>query len=463
MRGGGVVGGDDVLRSDADPRHRRRREGNRLGRRVLLAGDVAGGHRPLLDAVDGLARLAVQDEHPARLADLREGGNALAVPLDLEQAGRRRQVVVPQLVVDVLEVPRQLAGRDVEGDGRVREEVVAGAVAAVEVRAGAADGHVDEAPLLVDGEGERPHVVPDAVAPALVAPGLAAEVGLGGQGRELPPQVAGRRVEGPRIGLGRLSPAPGLVQVGRDVVLSGAEGARAQDQGVLVDHRDPGVGDAQRRLAPVAEREVALARVRVQGDDLRQAGEVDAGLVGVGGRPVGDAAERRQPLGQLVPPDLLAGLGPQGHDPVPRREVHDAVDHDRRHLLEELGRARPLDEPVLGMEPVRPDLLERADVRGVDLVEGRVARPREVPVVGRPVGGGAPPRLLRQDRCRRRQDGSQRPGRHARAKRVPAERTPSSDESHGTVSCPLPESSPSRRTSAQALDVRRAGLSSDRS
>ena len=231
MLGRGVVGGDDVVGTDADPRHRGRRKRKRLGRRVLLAGHVADGHRPLLDPVNGLAGDAVQDEHPARLADLREGGNDLAVALDVHQAGRRRQVVVPQLAVDVLEVPRELAGADVDGDGRVREQVVAGAVAAVEVRPRAAHRHVDEAPLLVDGQREGPHVVPDAVAPALVAPGLAAEVALGGQGREFPAQGAGRRVEGPRPGPGRLPPAARLVQVGCDVPLSRPEGARAQDQG----------------------------------------------------------------------------------------------------------------------------------------------------------------------------------------------------------------------------------------
>ena len=431
MLGGGVAGGDDVVGADADPRHRGRREGERLGRRVLLAGHVAHGHRPLLDPVDGLAGHAVQDEHPPRLADLGEGGDDLAVALDVHQAGRRRQVVVPQLAVDVLEVPRELAAGDVDGDGRVGEEVVAGSVAAVEVRPRAAHRHVDEAPLLVDGEGERPHVVPDAVAPALVAPGLAAEVALGGQGRELPAQGAGRRVEGPRPGPGRLPPAARLVQVGRDVALSRPEGARAQYQGVVVDHRHPGVGNAHRRLAPVAERGVELAGRRLQGHDLRQAREVDAGLVGVGGRPVGDAAERRQPLGQLVPPDLLAGLGPQGHHPVARREVHHAVHDDGRHLLEELGRTGPLDEPVLGMEPVRPDLLERGDVRRVDLVEGRVAGAGEVPVVGRPVGGGAPLRLLGQDRRRRRGRRGQQPHHPDQTTRSPARATCPGVVQHG--------------------------------
>ena len=385
----GVVRGHHVAGADAHPRQRRRLARDRLGRGVLLARHVAGGRRPLLDAVDRLARHPVQDEHEGRLADLRQGRNPLAAALDLEQAGRRRQVVVPQLVVDVLEVPRQLAGPRVDGDGRVGEQVVAGPVAAVEVRSGAADRQVDQAALLVDGERERPHVVPDAVAPALAAPRVAAEVGLGGEGRKLPQQRAGG-VERPRIRVLRLAAAPRLVQVGRDVLLSGAEGAGPEHQDVPVDHRHAGVRDAQLDFPPVAERDVPFAGARVQGDHLAQAGEVDAGAVRAGGRPVGDAAEGRQPRAQLVPPDLRAGLGPQGDHPVPGGEVHDAVDHDRGDLLEELGRARAFDEPVLGVEAVRPDLLQLADVAGVDPVEGRIAGAGQIAVVGRPVRGGAP-------------------------------------------------------------------------
>ncbi len=169
MLGRGVIGRHDVVTSDADPGDRRWLERNRLRRRILLARHVPRGHRLLLDPVHGLTRLAIQNEHERGLADLRECGNPLAVSFNLEQTGRRWEVVVPELVVDVLEIPRQLAGPDIDGDGRVPEEVVAGAVAAVEVRARPAHRHVDEAPRLVDGEGECPDVVPDAIAPA-VAP-----------------------------------------------------------------------------------------------------------------------------------------------------------------------------------------------------------------------------------------------------------------------------------------------------
>ena len=93
---------------------------------------------------------------------------------------------------------------------------------------------------------------------------------------------------------------------------------KALDHGVVVDHRHPGIANTHRRLGPVAEPVVPLARSLCQRDDLRQAREVDAGLVGVGGRPLADAAERRQPLAQLATPDILRRLRSQPRNPVSR-------------------------------------------------------------------------------------------------------------------------------------------------
>ena len=94
--------------------------------------------------------------------------------------GRGREVVVPQLVADVLEVPLQLARLRVEGHRGVAEQIVAGPVAAVVVHARTADRHVDEAPLLVHGQRERPDVVAGAILPAVVAPRVVTD--FAGQG-----------------------------------------------------------------------------------------------------------------------------------------------------------------------------------------------------------------------------------------------------------------------------------------
>ena len=76
------------------------------------------GTRPLLDAEHGLAVLAIQDEHEAGLPDLRERRESSVRSPDIDQPGRGRQVVVPDLVVDVLEVPLPLARLRVERDRR---------------------------------------------------------------------------------------------------------------------------------------------------------------------------------------------------------------------------------------------------------------------------------------------------------------------------------------------------------
>ncbi len=84
--------------------------------RIPFARDVALGYRALLDAVNGFAGLAVQNEHQSILADDRERGDGLAVLLHVKQAGRGRHVGVPQVVVDELEVPHVFARGGVDSD-----------------------------------------------------------------------------------------------------------------------------------------------------------------------------------------------------------------------------------------------------------------------------------------------------------------------------------------------------------
>ena len=82
------------------------------------------------------------------------------------------RVVVPQVVVDHLEVPHPLAGLDVERDDRVGEQVVAGAVAAVVDAGGRRQRHVDVAQLGVARDA-APRRQVAGVGVRLVAPGLA--------------------------------------------------------------------------------------------------------------------------------------------------------------------------------------------------------------------------------------------------------------------------------------------------
>jgi hypothetical protein len=79
----------------------------------------------------------------------------------VEEHDRARGVVVPDVVMDLLVVPLELPGLQVERHDRGCVEVLAGAAAAEEVAARVAGGDVEEAELRVDG-GRLPDRTPAA-------------------------------------------------------------------------------------------------------------------------------------------------------------------------------------------------------------------------------------------------------------------------------------------------------------
>ena len=91
--------------------------------------------------------------------------------------GRRRIVVVPDVVPDGLEVPLALAGRRVQRQHGVGEQVVALAESAVEVLGRRAGGGEHPAALLVDGDA-APGVGAAVVLPLDPLPGVVAGLAL---------------------------------------------------------------------------------------------------------------------------------------------------------------------------------------------------------------------------------------------------------------------------------------------
>ena len=85
------------------------------------------------------ARLSIEDVEEPLLRGLRNDLPRLAVLADRQQLGRLRNVEIPQVVVNELLMPDPLAGARVDGDKRVGEQVVALAIATVEVEARAAE------------------------------------------------------------------------------------------------------------------------------------------------------------------------------------------------------------------------------------------------------------------------------------------------------------------------------------
>src|SRR5581483_3134061 len=175
-------------RRPAVGRERRVRR-DRLRRPGLLAGVLR--HRLLGDAVERLPRRAVEHVEPAGLRRLRDP----LVPAGVEEHDRARGVVVPDVVMDLLEVPLELPRLQVERDDRGGVEVLAGPLAAVPVRAGVAGREVDEPELRVDGRrlpdgGAAPQVL---LRPG--RPGLAARLVRSGRRVPAPEKLAARRVD----------------------------------------------------------------------------------------------------------------------------------------------------------------------------------------------------------------------------------------------------------------------------
>src|SRR5437667_297910 len=170
-------------------------------RRLVLPGDrvrlaVDRGERAAhLGADRRLAVRAIQDVDPAGPAGLGDALARLAVDHGIEEHDRAGRVVVPDVVVDLLEVPDVLAGLRLQRDHRRAEQVVALAHRAVVIRPAVAGREVEEAELRI----ERGRV-PDrgAAAHRMVGagrPGLAATLPRPGQRVPAPLDLAGLGVQ----------------------------------------------------------------------------------------------------------------------------------------------------------------------------------------------------------------------------------------------------------------------------
>src|SRR5438132_11521872 len=332
-------------------RHGRVALGVRLRLRRLLPRLLR--HRPLLDADQRLAVRAIQDVDPAGPAGLGDALARLAVDHGIEEHDRAGRVVVPDVVVDLLEVPDVLAGLRLQRDHRRAVQVVALAHRAVVIRPAVAGCEVEEAELRI----ERGRV-PDrgAAAHRMVGagrPGLAATLPRPGQRVPAPLDLAG-------LGVQRGDAPTHAELAARDAAVHEALVVewRARD-GVavlpLLDGRLP----------------LHLAGLHVQRDDVRvELTEVEQPLAH-GETAVDPAAAHGGDLlvdpGPVLPEDL-ARLGVQREDVVVARDhVHDPV------LDEVRGLERVLAADAGALQARHPGALELLDVRGVDLGQRRIA------------------------------------------------------------------------------------------
>src|SRR5260370_25402327 len=185
----------EIVHRKSLPRERRRLRRERLHVPGRLARHVGGGHAALFDGPQRLAGHAVEHPYESLLADLRHGVDGLAVVMHGEEFRGGGVVVVPNVVVDELEMPEALAGAGVEREEAVAEEIGAEAVCAVEIVLGAGGGRVEDAAF-----GVERHFAPDVGAadglPRVLRPRLVAELAGMRDGVKGPGQLAGARVEG---------------------------------------------------------------------------------------------------------------------------------------------------------------------------------------------------------------------------------------------------------------------------
>ena len=112
--------------------------------------------------------------------------------------GRRRQVVVPQVVMNELVVPDAFAGLALDAHEGVRKQVVAGTMPAVHVARRAGERQIGVAELFVDAD-ERPEVRVPGVLPRVVLPRLDAELSGSRDHVEGPAQLPGADVVAPHV------------------------------------------------------------------------------------------------------------------------------------------------------------------------------------------------------------------------------------------------------------------------
>src|ERR1022692_3654312 len=127
---------DQVAGGDALPVERRGPGGKWLGWGGSFAGHAGLGHRPLLDGPHRLAGDAVENECESLFCDLCDGLDPFSAHRNVGENWSRREVPVPKVVVNGLEVPNALPGPRVQTNQAVGKEIVAQPVCAVEIAGG---------------------------------------------------------------------------------------------------------------------------------------------------------------------------------------------------------------------------------------------------------------------------------------------------------------------------------------
>src|SRR6185312_9951121 len=184
------------------------------------------------DRVDRFAVLLADQVDPTGLLRLAHRFDLFAVHFAFEEDGRRRRVVVPEVVVDLLEVAVVFAGFGVEADDRGGEEVFTLTVFAGP-RCRVRGGEEQQPGLRVHGRRIPDRGAAGFVGAAVLGPGVATEFARRRGGPEAPFLFAGFGVEGGQ------TPADAVLAARTtdvDLVVVVERGARDREAFTGLDH-----------------------------------------------------------------------------------------------------------------------------------------------------------------------------------------------------------------------------------
>src|SRR4051812_1295741 len=151
----------------------RRRDRERLGWRCHFAAERGRRHWPLLDGEDRIAGLAIKNEHEAAFRDLRDSVYPPTTTSEREEIRRCGKIAIPHVVVHGLEMPDTFSRFRIESEKRIREEIVANAIAAVEIGRRGSSRDVDDTTIGIDAH-SRPRVRAARSLPCIYGPRLVA-------------------------------------------------------------------------------------------------------------------------------------------------------------------------------------------------------------------------------------------------------------------------------------------------
>ena len=172
-------------------------------------GDDALRHPTFFNREERRTGLAMENEEMSHLRRDDDGRYRLPIARDVHEDGLRRNVVVPQIVMDDLKMPDHLAGRRSECDDRVCILVYAETFPAEVVGTWAAGRHENEPARSIDGH-NRPDVRGSRTAPTGAGPCSTRRIGLARRDRVPAPTQ--------RSGLGVVCTDDATLEIDRAVV-----------------------------------------------------------------------------------------------------------------------------------------------------------------------------------------------------------------------------------------------------